>query len=64
MAGVVASPAGAVAAMVVGSLGTACSDVVVDSIVVERSRGQPQAHPDPVSWLKRLLVYCSASYVC
>ncbi len=33
----------AVAMVVLGSLGTACSDVVVDSIVVERSRGEPQA---------------------
>jgi len=41
----VRSPAGAVAATLLGSLGTACSDVVVDSIVVERSRGQPQARP-------------------
>ena len=32
----------AVALMVLGSLSTACSDVVVDSIVVERSRGEPQ----------------------
>ncbi len=45
MAGAVRSPAGAVAATLLGSLGTACSDVVVDSIVVERSRGQPQARP-------------------
>ena len=35
----------AVAMVVLGSLGTACSDVVVDSIVVERSRGEPQACP-------------------
>ena len=42
MATVVRSPAGALMATVVGSLGTACSDVVVDSIVVERSRGAPQ----------------------
>lgn len=42
------SPAGALLATVVGSLGTACSDVVVDSIVVERSRNAPQVwatHP-------------------
>lgn len=32
---------GALLATVAGSLGTACSDVVVDSIVVERSRGAP-----------------------
>lgn len=42
MATVVHSPAAAVGVMMVGSLGTACSDVVVDSIVVERSRGEPQ----------------------
>ena len=42
MATVVRSPAGALVATVAGSLGTACSDVVVDSIVVERSRGAPQ----------------------
>jgi hypothetical protein len=40
---VVDSTAGAVAAMVAGSLGTAFSDVVVDSIVVERARGEPAA---------------------
>ena len=39
------SPAGALMATVVGSLGTACSDVVVDSIVVERSRNAPQVQP-------------------
>jgi len=32
----------AVGLLVVGSLSTACSDVVVDSIVVERSRGESQ----------------------
>ena len=42
MATIVDSPAAAVAMMMLGSLGTACSDVVVDSIVVERSRGEPQ----------------------
>jgi hypothetical protein len=42
MATIVDSPTSAVAWMMVGSLGTACSDVVVDSIVVERSRGEPQ----------------------
>ncbi|KAI8471551.1 MAG: BT1 family-domain-containing protein [Monoraphidium minutum] len=36
------SPAGAVAAMMLGSLSTAASDVVVDSIVVERARGAPE----------------------
>ena len=40
------SPAGALLATVVGSLGTACSDVVVDSIVVERSRNAPQVQAD------------------
>ena len=48
MATIVDSPASAVAWMMVGSLGTACSDVVVDSIVVERSRGEPQASTSPV----------------
>jgi len=43
MATVVTTPTGAVIATIVGSLSTACSDVVVDSIVVERSRGAPQA---------------------
>lgn len=43
MAMFVNSPTSAVAMMMLGSLGTACSDVVVDSIVVERSRGEPQA---------------------
>ena len=42
LATVVHTPSAAVAAIVLGSLGTACSDVVVDSIVVERSRGAPQ----------------------
>lgn len=42
LATVVNSPSMAVAMVVLGSLGTACSDVVVDSIVVERSRGEPQ----------------------
>eukprot|EP00798_Chlamydomonas_sp_ICE-L_P015797 gene15797-21921_t len=36
------SPSSAVGAMVLASLGTAFSDVVVDSIVVERARGEPQ----------------------
>ncbi len=45
MGTVVRSPAGALLATVVGSLGTACSDVVVDSIVVERSRNAPQVQP-------------------
>lgn len=36
------SPVGALLATVLGSLGTACSDVVVDSIVVERSRNATQ----------------------
>ena len=48
MATVVGSPAGALVATVVGSLGTACSDVVVDSIVVERSRGAPQVTRTPL----------------
>ncbi|KAG2486124.1 hypothetical protein HYH03_015219 [Edaphochlamys debaryana] len=34
---------GAVACMILASLGTAASDVVVDSIVVERTRGHPQS---------------------
>ena len=59
MGTVVRSPAGALLATVVGSLGTACSDVVVDSIVVERSRNAPQVRPDRStdggSWL------CSAA---
>ena len=45
MGTVVSSPAGALMATVVGSLGTACSDVVVDSIVVERSRNTLQVQP-------------------
>lgn len=35
------SPTAAVGAMLLGSLSTACSDVVVDSLVVERARGEP-----------------------
>lgn len=42
LATIVSTPSMAVAMVVLGSLGTACSDVVVDSIVVERSRGEPQ----------------------
>ena len=42
MATTVTTPGGAVVATIIGSLSTACSDVVVDSIVVERSRGVPQ----------------------
>lgn len=42
MATIVDSPTTATAAVILGSLGTACSDVVVDSIVVERSRDQGQ----------------------
>ena len=37
----------AVGLMVLGSLSTACSDVVVDSIVVERSRGEAQVPFEP-----------------
>ena len=43
---VVRGPTAAVVAVVLGSLTTACSDVVVDSIVVERARGGPQV-PSP-----------------
>lgn len=35
--------AGAVSLLVLGSLSTACADVVADSIVVEMSRGEPQS---------------------
>ena len=60
MGTVVRTPTGALLATVVGSLGTACSDVVVDSIVVERSRNAPQVHfrngkPVPPQALLRLL---------
>lgn len=41
LATLVHSPTAAVAAMLLGSLSTACSDVVVDSLVVERARGEP-----------------------
>mmetsp|Transcript_28542 Transcript_28542/g.71525 ORF Transcript_28542/g.71525 Transcript_28542/m.71525 type:complete len:546 (-) Transcript_28542:208-1845(-) len=43
LATVVDSTPGLLIALIAGSFGTACSDVVVDSIVVERARGQPQA---------------------
>eukprot|EP00877_Chromochloris_zofingiensis_P007082 jgi/Chrzof1/2627/Cz11g23020.t1 len=43
LATIVRGPAGAVFMMLLGSLSTALSDVVVDSIVVERARGEPQA---------------------
>lgn len=39
----VSSTSATVACMLLGSFSTACSDVVVDSIVVERARGEPQA---------------------
>ncbi|MEW5305879.1 MAG: hypothetical protein WDW36_008394 [Sanguina aurantia] len=39
----VASPSQAVCMMLVASLSTAMADVVVDSIVVERARGEPQS---------------------
>lgn len=42
LATVANSPSGVVLALIAGNLGSACSDVVVDSIVVERARGQPQ----------------------
>jgi hypothetical protein len=38
----VTSSSGAAVMMILASLSTACSDVVVDSIVVERARGEPQ----------------------
>jgi hypothetical protein len=41
LATLVHNPTAAVAAMLLGSLSTACSDVVVDSLVVERARGEP-----------------------
>lgn len=41
LATLVHSPTAAVGAMLLGSLSTACSDVVVDSLVVERARGEP-----------------------
>lgn len=43
LSGPVDSATGAVMALVIGSLSTACADVVADSIVVELSRGEPQA---------------------
>ena len=43
MAGPVDSAGAAVTALVLGSLTTACADVVADSIVVELSRGEPQS---------------------
>ena len=44
------SPHTAVAAMLLASLSTAFSDVVVDSIVVERSRGAPQVGKEGRVW--------------
>ena len=43
MATVVGSPSSAVAALMLGAAAIACSDVVADSVVVEMSRGEPQA---------------------
>lgn len=51
LATIVKTPSMAVAMVVLGSLGTACSDVVVDSIVVERSRGEPQVSSGAVQLL-------------
>jgi hypothetical protein len=56
LATLVHSPAGAVAAMLLGSLSTACSDVVVDSLVVERARGEPLVS----AWLCKGLRRCYA----
>lgn len=62
MATVVHSPTAAVVAVIVGSLSTACSDVVVDSIVVERSRGAPQVHPSRFSYPPLLVVRLASSH--
>lgn len=43
LAGPVDTATAAVTALVIGSLSTACADVVADSIVVELSRGEPQS---------------------
>lgn len=43
MAGPVNGPGTALTALLLGSLSTACADVVADSIVVELSRGEPQS---------------------
>lgn len=43
LSGPVDSATGAVLALIIGSLSTACADVVADSIVVELSRGEPQS---------------------
>jgi len=50
LAFLVHSPIGAVAAMLLGSLSTAASDVVVDSIVVERARGATEVGAG-LSWI-------------
>lgn len=57
LATVVNSPSSAVVAMLLGSFSTACSDVVVDSLVVERARGEPVVSCLNVLILLVILVY-------
>jgi hypothetical protein len=54
-----AEPKLAVAMLTLGSLGTAASDVVVDSIVVERARGYALYRPQ-----ERLTVILFEQWLC
>ena len=62
MSAVVSSSSFACAMLVVGSLGTACSDVVVDSIVVERCRGAPQVGPSHSIEFTGSVIYMGLHY--
>ncbi len=54
----VTTPSGAAVMMLLGSLSTACSDVVVDSIVVERARGEPQVSAAAAAWCQITGLQC------
>jgi hypothetical protein len=56
------TPSGAVVAMMCASLATAFSDVVVDSIVVEKARGAPQVAAITLS-VMRLICAVSVHYI-
>lgn len=64
LATVVHSPTAAVGAMLLGSLSTACSDVVVDSLVVERARGEPAVSAALLHPHSALASMCAGSASC
>jgi hypothetical protein len=51
---VVHTPLGAASALLLSSLSTAASDVVVDSLVVERARGEPQVRGKGAAGVERV----------